>query len=199
MGSRGPVPNPNSSESKRGRNTLHRKQTGSPGKASPVEPPDFIAANPPALAFWQKHAPALIAAKRLQPLQAECFGIICEQAAEVRILSAAVATEGLLIDGARGPRPNPKVRLLRDARRDLLAAARGFGLDAASDARLPAEPPPREPSVIDRFRAMKQSMSRVTPEDHDLTSEQRHTMLYGTPAEKKAVTADVIEDRKMFA
>jgi phage terminase small subunit len=198
MGSRGPVPNPNSSESKRGRNTLHRKQGGSPG-SPPVEPPDFILANPPAMAFWQKHAPALIAAKRLQPLQADCFAIICEQAAEVRVLSEAVAAEGLLIDTARGPRPNPKMRLLRDARRDLLAAARGFGLDAASDARLPVEPPPREPSVIDRFRAMKQSMSRVTPEDRDLTPEQRHTMLYGTPAEKKAVTADVIEDRKMFA
>ena len=34
---------------------------------------------------------------------------------------------------------------LRDARRDLLAAARGFGLDAASDARLPVEPPQEDP------------------------------------------------------
>jgi phage terminase small subunit len=199
MGSRGPIPNPNSSESKRGRNTLHRKQTGSPGKSSPVEPPDFILANPPAMAFWQKHAPALIAAKRLQPLQADCFAIICEQAAEVRVLSEAVAAEGLLIDTARGARPNPKVRLLRDARRDLLAAARGFGLDAASDARLPAEPPPRELSVIDKFRALKQSLSQVNPGDRDLTPEQRDALLYGTPAEKKAVTADVIDDRKMFA
>lgn len=198
MGSRGPIPNPNSSESKRGRNTLHRKQTGSTGKVAAIEPPDYILANPPAMAFWQKHAPALIAAKRLQPLQADCFAIVCEQAAEVRVLSEAVSAEGLLIDTARGPRPNPKVRLLRDARRDLLAAARGFGLDAASDARLPSEPPPPQMTVIEQFRARRDKM-RVSAEDPDLTTEQRHVLLYGTPEEKQAVIEDVREDRRMFA
>ena len=198
MGSRGPIPNPNSSESKRGRNTLHRKQTGSTGKVAAVEPPDYILANPPAMAFWQKHAPALIAAKRLQPLQADCFAIVCEQAAEVRVLSEAVSAEGLLIDTARGPRPNPKVRLLRDARRDLLAAARGFGLDAASDARLPSEPPPPQMTVIEQFRARRDKM-RVSAEDPDLTAEQRRVLLYGTPEEKQAVIEDVREDRRMFA
>lgn len=158
MGSRGPIPNPNSSESRRGRNTLHRKKAGTDGGPPRVEPPEFILANARAMAFWQKHAPSLIAAKRLQPLQADCFAIVCEQAAEVRQLSEAVAAEGLLIETARGPRANPKVRLLRDARRDLLAAARGFGLDAASDARLPAEPPEPELSVIDRFRLAKQAL-----------------------------------------
>jgi phage terminase small subunit len=91
----------------------------------------------------------------LQPLQADCFAIVCEQAAEVRLLSDAVSAEGLLIDTPRGPRPNPKVRLLRDARRDLLAAARGFGLDAASDARLPAEPPEPERTILDDFLDQK--------------------------------------------
>ena len=62
-------------------------------------------------------------------------------AAEVRELTNDVSSEGYVVEGRRGQEPNPKVRLLRDARRDLLAAARGFGLDAASDARLPAEPP----------------------------------------------------------
>ena len=152
MGSRGPIPNPNSSESKRGRNTLYRKQKASPGKAQRVEPPAFVARKPSALAFWKKHAPALIAAKRLQPLQADTFGILCEMAGDVRLLSESVDAEGLLIETPRGPRANPKVGLLRDARRDLLAAARGFGLDAASDARLPAEPPPEpEESELDRI------------------------------------------------
>jgi phage terminase small subunit len=159
MGSRGPIPSPYSSESRRGRNTMYRKPPGSTGgRQASVEPPDFIQQKPVALAFWQKHAPALIAAKRLQPLQADCFAIICEQAAEVRLLSDAVAAEGLLIETARGARPNPKVRLLRDARRDLLAAARGFGLDAASDARLPAEPPERELSIIERYRLAKEAL-----------------------------------------
>lgn len=158
MGSRGPLPDPSSSESRRGRNTLHRRQQDALPAARQVEPPDFIRGKPAALAFWEKHAPALIAAKRLQPLQADCFAIVCEQAAEVRLLSDAVAAEGLLIETARGPRANPRVRLLRDARRDLLAAARGFGLDAASDARLPAEPAPRELSVLERFRLARQAL-----------------------------------------
>ena len=41
---------------------------------------------------------------------------------------------------AEKPRPNPRVRLLRDARRDLLAAARGFGLVTVSDARCAGGP-----------------------------------------------------------
>ena len=162
MGTRGPLADPNSSESKRGRNTLYRrKASGSTSTLPRVEPPAFIKSNPAAMAFWSRHAPDLIAARRLQPLQADCFGIICEMAGEVRSLSEAVAAEGLLIETARGPRANPRVRLLRDARRDLLAACRGFGIaDAASDARLPAEPPESEPSIIDKFRMQKQALSR---------------------------------------
>ena len=140
MGTRGPIPRADSHDSKRGRNTRYRKPAAD--KGDKVKPPAYLAKNKPALAFWKQHAPDLIAAKRLQPLQAELFGTICEMAADVRRLTQAVASEGDLIDGRRGPMANPKVRLLRDARRDLLAAARGFGLDAASDARLPVEEKP---------------------------------------------------------
>jgi len=198
MGSRCPIPNPNSSESNRGRNTLHRKQTGSTGKVASVEPPDYILANPPAMAFWQKHAPALIAAKRLQPLQADCFAIVSHQPAKLRLLSEPVSAEALLIDTARGPPPNPNVSLLRDPPRDLLPPPRAFGLDAASDARLPSEPPPPQMTVIEQFRARRDKM-RVSAEDPDLTTEQRHVLLYGTPEEKQAVIEDVREDRRMFA
>lgn len=197
MGSRGPLPDPTSSESKRGRNTLRR----SPAKgAEPggVTIPAFIAANATAREFWDRHAPALVANRRLSGLQADTFAVVCEQFAEVRQLTEAVQAEGLTIDTPRGRQANPALRALRDARRDLLAAARGFGLDAASDCRLPTEPPPPGPSLIDRFRAMRDS-SRVTADDPDLTPEQRHTLRYGTAEEKQAVTEDVREDRRMFA
>lgn len=151
MGSRGPLPKPGSSESIRRRNTLYRKPGASQAKQPRVAPPDFIRGNAPALHFWQKHAPALIRAGRLKPEMAHMLGIFCEQAAEVRMLSDAVAAEGLLIETPRGPRANPKIRLLRDARRDLLAAARGWGLDAGSDARLPAEPPDDEVDENERI------------------------------------------------
>lgn len=144
MGSRGPLPQPGSSESLRGRNTLYRKPGASPCDPVAVEPPDFLRGNARALDFWQRHAPTLSRAGRLKPEQAAIFAILCEMAGEVRQLSEAIAAEGLTIEGPRGPRANPKVRMLGTARRDLLAAARGFGLDSLSDARLPAELPPNE-------------------------------------------------------
>jgi P27 family predicted phage terminase small subunit len=141
MGSRGPIPRADSHDSRRGRNTRYRKDAG--GKRKPdsgkVQPPGYLRGNKAALDFWKRHAPELIEAKRLQPVHADLFGTICEMAADVRRLTDAVSQEGDLIEGKRGLMANPKVRLLRDARRDLLAAARGFGLDAASDARLPVE------------------------------------------------------------
>jgi phage terminase small subunit len=197
MGSRGPLPDPASSESKRGRNTLRRSPARGAEPAGPTIPA-FIQDNPMAVEFWNRHAPALVAARRLTGLQADTFAVVAEQFAEVRMLTAAVQAEGLTIDTPRGRQANPALRALRDARRDLLAAARGFGLDAASDCRLPTEPPPPAPSIIDRFRAIRDN-SRVTADDPDLTPEQRHTLRYGTAAEKQAARADILEDRKMFA
>lgn len=195
MGSRGPLPDPNSSESRRGRNTLvRRKPTAT--KTS-VEAPDFIRDNPAAMLFWERHAPALVAAGRLHGLQATTFAVVAEQFAEVRALTAAVQADGLVIDTPRGQQANPALRALRDARRDLLAAARGFGLDALSDARLPAEPAPQQMTVIDKFRAMKRA-NTVTADDDDLTHEQRHTLLHGTDDERAAVIAEIREDRAMF-
>jgi P27 family predicted phage terminase small subunit len=157
MGRRGPLPDPNSSESRRGRNTLHRRPTGD-AKPGSVAVPDFIRDNPTAMEFWGRHAPALVASQRMTPLQADIFAVICEQFAEVRQLTAAVAAEGMTLTTPRGPQANPALRALRDARRDLLSAARGFGLDAASDCRLPAEPPERKMTVIEQFRAAKRAL-----------------------------------------
>ena len=157
MGRRGPLPDPNSSESRRGRNTLQRRPANS-GPPENVAVPSFIKGNKAALEFWGRHAPALVAARRLSGLQADVFAVICEQFAEVRMLTDAVQADGLVIDTPRGPQANPALRALRDARRDLLAAARGFGLDAASDCRLPAEPEEKPMSVIDRFRAAQRAL-----------------------------------------
>jgi hypothetical protein len=79
--------------------------------------------------------------------------------------------------------------------RDLLA---DFGLTPASLARIDVPAAPAGPSLVDRYRALKNA-SMVTPDDRDLTAEQRHTLLYGTDDEKAAVVADVIDCRKMFA
>jgi phage terminase small subunit len=106
MGRRGPIPNPSSGESKRGRNTLKRK--GAPQKQTSVESPKFLKAKPLALEFWDRHAPDLIAVKRLQPLQAELFGTICEMAAEVRELTNDVSSEGYVVEGQTRTRAQPE-------------------------------------------------------------------------------------------
>jgi P27 family predicted phage terminase small subunit len=166
MGRRGPLPDPNSSESRRGRNTLHRRPAGNAEPASGAEPasvaaPDFIRDNPTAMEFWGRHAPALVASHRMTPLQADIFAVICEQFAEVRQLTAAVAADGMTLTTPRGPQANPALRALRDARRDLIASSRGFGMDAASDCRLPTEPPKRELSVVEKFRLHKAELEAL--------------------------------------
>lgn len=151
MGRHGPLPRPGSTETKRGRNTFHRK--GPAGPAVVVEPPDDVKRDAAALAFWEEHAPHLVAAKRLRPEHARTFAVVCHVAAECQALAARVAAEGPTVSTGRTVKANPCVRLLRDARRDLFQFASAFGLTAVADARLPQEPP--EPSrgdaLLDRF------------------------------------------------
>jgi len=151
MGSRGPLPVPGSSESRRGRNTLRAK--GPAREHGPVEPPDAVLQSPAALAFWRVHAPLLTEAGRLKPEHAAAFGIVCAVAAEVEFLAARVAAEGLVMRTERGSlRPHPAARLLRDARRDLMQFGAAFGLTAAAAARLPL-PPEDDEDVLDEFDA----------------------------------------------
>lgn len=137
MGSRGPLPQPGSSESARGRNTLRRK--GPARRAKPVQMPPAVKACAPAAAFWKLHAATLIASRRLRPELAHTFGLLCLLAADCDRYAASLAEEGDIVTTERGPQAHPAARLLRDARRDYVALARDFGLTAASDARIPAE------------------------------------------------------------
>jgi phage terminase small subunit len=139
MGAHGPIPRRDSSETRRGRNTFHRKGADRPADAVAV--PDDVRCDPAAMAFWAAHAPALVAAKRLRPEHAATFAVVCHVAAEVKALAARVAAEGLVVSTGRSVKANPAVRMLRDARRDLFQFASAFGLTAVADARLPQEPP----------------------------------------------------------
>jgi P27 family predicted phage terminase small subunit len=132
MGSRGPFPVPWSSETARGRNTF---QPTAPAPAVDIQPPSSLDAD--ALRFWEATAPSLIAAGRLHPSMTSAFGILCELASDCERLARDVATEGAVVPSPRGVKANPKVRLLRDARRDFLQYSKAFGLDPASSARLP--------------------------------------------------------------
>ena len=138
MGRRGPIPKRDSERSATGRNTLHRKAALAP--PSDVTPPAIVQADEVAMAFWRRHAEALIQSHRLRPEQADSFGILACLHSEILVLMATVQASGAVIDTPKGPVPHPAAKLLRDARRDFVSLARDFGMTAASEARLPQEP-----------------------------------------------------------
>lgn len=139
MGRRGPIPDPTSERSKTGRNSRTAKAQRPQSTDSP-QPPASISHDPQALAFWDRHAPQLAAAGRLRPEQAETFAILCQLHADGVALAKQVAAEGWITATDKGQAASPVAKLLRDARRDFIALARDFGLTAASEARLPADP-----------------------------------------------------------
>lgn len=136
MGSRGPLPDPNSSESKRGRNTLGRR---APSGVDSVTPPAHVTSRALAAAFWEMHAPTLAAEGRLRQVHAEVFGQLCHLHADIRRLSEQIDQEGWITATDKGQAVSPVARLLRDSRRDFVTLAGKFGLTAADEARLPAE------------------------------------------------------------
>jgi P27 family predicted phage terminase small subunit len=133
MGNRGPLPDPSSSESKRGRNTLSRKRS----EAEFVSPPAHVSSRPLALAFWDTHAPTLATEGRLRQVHAEVFGQLCHLHADIRGLSEQIDHEGWITATEKGQSVSPVARLLRDSRRDFVTLASKFGLTAADEARLP--------------------------------------------------------------
>lgn len=138
MGRRGPIPRPDSSETARGRNTFARKGP-KPEPAVGVKPPQSVRDRPAALRFWNLHAPTLVADCRLRHEHAETFGLVCRLFADVEQLEQQLGQEGWITATDKGQAASPVARLLRDARRDFLSAARDFGLTTASAARLPQD------------------------------------------------------------
>ncbi len=138
MGSRGPMPVAGSTETARGRNTYQEPE---PPDAE-VSPPAWLAG--PALEYWHATAPSLVTSGRLRACMATTFAVLCELAADCEGLSRDVAAEGQVVNG----RANPKTRLLRDARRDLLQYSKAFGLDTNSSARLPGPAVPEKKNAL---------------------------------------------------
>jgi phage terminase small subunit len=143
MGSRGPLPTPWSTETARGRNTFRADE---PPEVD-VAPPDWLAG--PALEYWHATAPSLVTSGRLRACMATTFAVLCELAADCEALSHDVSAEGQVVNG----RANPKTKLLRDARRDLLQYSKAFGLDTNSSARLPGPAVPEKKNALAAYIA----------------------------------------------
>ena len=154
MGSRGPLPSSWSTETARGRNTFFATVPAAPPE-SDVPPPVWL--DEDARDFWLTTAPPLVQSGRLRTSMAAAFAVLCQLAVECERLSGEVADEGTVVDSPRGTKVNPKVRLLRDARRDFLGYCKAFGLEPGSNSRLPAsEPAAKEPDPFDAFVRSRQ-------------------------------------------
>ena len=101
--------------------------------------PESVSLVPAAAAFWDRVTPALVAAGRLAPEQADTFAILCRLYADVRQLEDQVFAEGWITATDKGQSVSPVARLLRDSRRDFVTLAREFGLTAAAASRIPHE------------------------------------------------------------
>ncbi|MFM7136919.1 MAG: P27 family phage terminase small subunit [Planctomycetota bacterium] len=166
-------------------------------KGADIEKPQHVADDAVASAVFDKCVGFLAARGDLRKSHELALGLLAGEWSR-HVGAARIARETPIVDGPRGPKAHPAAGIAAAAARvarDLLA---DFGLTPASLARIDVPEQPAGPSVIDRFVA-KRAGSKVTPADRALTPEQRHTLLYGTDAEKAAVVADVVEDRKMFA
>lgn len=189
---------------KHGPRKLSRDKHGIPTAPAPsgvtaggIEKPQHVADDPVASAVFDKCVAFLAARGDLHRSHELALGLLAGEWSR-HVGAARIARETPIVDGPRGPKAHPAAGIAAAAARvarDLLA---DFGLTPASLARIDVPAAPAGPSLIDKFIA-KRAGSKVTPDDRDLTPEQRHTLLYGTPAEKAAVVADVAEDRRMFA
>ena len=162
-----------------------------------VEKPQHVADDPVASATFDRLVGYLAARGDLRKSHEMALGLLAGEWSR-HVGAARIARETPIVDGPRGPKAHPAAGVAAAAARvarDLLA---DFGLTPASLARIDVPQRPAGSSIIDKFRA-KRDASRVTPDDDDLDDMQRFTLLHGTDAEKAAVVADVLEDRKMFA
>lgn len=134
MGRAGRPPQPGSRHSRAGRYRTIPKPT----TPHAIQPPAAVVSKPDALAYWNEHAPAMMADGRLNADNLEPFATLCRYHAEALEHQAALDAEGAIIQNFRGqPIQNPRVQILMRVRRDFVSLARDFGFTPASYAKLP--------------------------------------------------------------
>jgi phage terminase small subunit len=164
--------------------------------AAAIEKPQHVADDPVASDVFDKVVGYLAARGDLRKSHELPLGLLAGEWSR-HVAAARIARETPIVDGPRGPKAHPAAGIAAAAARTAKDLLESFGLTPSSLSRIDVPAAPAGPSVVDRFIA-KKAGSKVTPDDRDLTPEQRHTLLYGTDDEKAAVVADVVTDRKMF-
>jgi phage terminase small subunit len=162
-----------------------------------IEKPQHVADDAVASAVFDKLVGYLAARGDLRKSHELALGLLAGEWSR-HVGAARIARATPIVDGPRGPKAHPAAGVAAAAARvarDLLA---DFGMTPASLARIDVPAAPAGPSLVDRYRALKNG-SKVTATDPDLDDMQRFYLRHGTDAEKERVTAEVLDNRRMFA
>lgn len=149
MGLRGPLP--------------RRAMMPAAVPSDPLPPPSWLPSA--AVEVWHEIEPRLRAADRLRPEHADTLAAWACTAAELRALSAEIATEGSTAVGPHGEHPSAAHSAAVRLRGSLVTLGRCLGLDPASSARLDAMGPPAD-DVGDSVPEPKESRDRRRQEDN---------------------------------
>jgi len=163
---------------------------------SDIEKPQHVADDAVASDVFDKVVGFLAARGDLRKSHELALGLLAGEWSR-HVGAARIARETPIVDGPRGPKAHPAAGIAAAAARvarDLLA---DFGLTPASLARIDVPAGPSGPSAVDRYVAAR-DLQNVTPDDRDLDDMQRFMLRHGTDAERAAVVASVLEDRRMF-
>ena len=181
-----------------------RNEHGLPAMPAPsgvggtdIEKPQHVADDPVASDTFDKLVGFLAARGDLRKSHELALGLLAGEWSR-HVGAARIARETPIVDGPRGPKAHPAAGIAAAAARVARDLLSDFGLTPSSLARIDVPAAPAGPSLVDRYRGLKNG-STVTPDDRDLTAEQRRTLLYGTDVEKAAVVDAVVDSRKMFA
>lgn len=145
MGTRGPLPDPNSSESARGRNTLGHRITNDPTAKPPKCPSDLGDA---AKAFWKAHAKSLHAKGYLNPDDLPAFVQLCRISQQLVDLDSEIARTGLTVTSDTGVvRSHPSATLRVSVQKNYFALLAAFGMSPMHRQRVPEAIKPKNPRL----------------------------------------------------
>lgn len=156
-----------------------------------IEKPKHVADDPVASDVFDRVVGYLAARGDLRKSHELALGLLAGEWSR-HVGAARIARETPIVDGPRGPKAHPAAGVAAAAARVARDLLSDFGLTPASLARIDV---PARPAVF----AAKNNGGTVTPDDPDVDDMQRFVLMHGTADEIARVTAEVLEDRRMFA
>jgi len=159
---------------------------------STIPKPKHVAADRVASECFDSVVALLAARGDLRPAYALAIGLLASEHARY-VVAATLARKEPLVGGTRGLRANPAAAIAAAAGRTVMSLLQELGFTAAAMSRIDV---PTRPTSSTTGSASK---TTVAADDPDVDDWQRFQLTTGTEAEKAAVVADVLDNRRMFA